>query len=127
MDLDCQGGEAAPVNKRERERELKEKVSGEVCWIKLQYCLISLGKSLCACVCLFVCTEHRESTWHFIFELIARCPVAAPAARRLSEKLPLTSSAANKSAAKSDYDQERFLGMIQKKKYTVEATIPKRD
>lgn len=41
------GGETAPVNKR-MGRELKEKVSREVCWIKLQYCLISLGKSVCA-------------------------------------------------------------------------------
>ncbi len=99
-------------------RELKEKVSREVCWIELRHCLVSLGKSLCARVC-FVCIEHGETTWHFIFELIARCPVAASAARLLSEKPPLTSSTfllQNKSATKSDYDQERFTGMIKKKK-----------
>lgn len=35
----------------------------------------------------------------------------------------LSFPAANKSAAKSDYDQERFMGMIQKKKYKAEGTL----
>lgn len=54
------------------------------------------------------------------FELIARCPVAAPAARLLSEKLPLAPLLLqiNLPQKKSDYDQERFMGTIQKKKNT---------
>lgn len=53
-----------------------------------------------------VCTEHRESTLHFIFKLIVRLPVAQPAAWLLKASTHfLFFSAANKSATKSDYDQ----------------------
>jgi len=107
--------------------ELKEKVSGEVCGIKLQYCLISLGKSLCMCVFVHVCTERGVSTWHFIFELIACCPVALPAARLLSENLPLSSSSPfllqinqmqNQITIRRDSEQ-----WYRKKKYRAEGTL----
>ena len=103
MNPDCQGGKRPPVN--------ESKVCWEVCWIKLQYCPISLGKSLWVCIC----TERRESTWHFIFELIACCPVVLPAASRLSEKLAFAFSLfllKINQQEKSDYTQERFMKLV---------------
>lgn len=102
-------------------RELKEKVSWEVCWIKLQYCLISLGKSVCARALICVYWAQGEyMALHFRVDCVlpsggTRCRATQ---WRASTRFFLASSPANKSAAKSDYDQERFMGTIQKRKNT---------
>lgn len=72
---------------------------------------------------MFVCIEHGENTLHFIFELIARCPVAALAARRLGEKLPLAFSSQinlpqNQITTRRD-SWERY----KKEKYKAEGTL----
>lgn len=91
MDLDCQGGERTLRKWKETGRELKEKVSWEVLLDQIAVLSYFIGGRVCACACACVLNAGK-STWHFIFELIACCPVALPAARLLVEKLPLTSS-----------------------------------
>lgn len=71
-------------------------------------------------VCLFVCVERVHATSFSTWLRAARW--RHQAARQVGETLPLPSSPANKSAAKSDYDQERFVGTIQKK-YKAEGTL----
>lgn len=65
MDLDCPrvGGWVGARPCKWKGRGLKEKVCREVCWIKLQYCLISSGKSCCPCACL--CVLRKYTPLHF--------------------------------------------------------------
>lgn len=94
----------------------ESKVRRVVCWIKLQYCPISLGKSLWVCMC----TERKEKYMALHFRADCVLPgVAAPLARQLGGKpehtfSPLLLLLLVNQPDKPDNNQERFMELITK-------------